>query len=94
MKNNPLDENLKKRALHRAKIISGQLAGLAKAIDNETYCVDLLRQSLSIRRSLESLDAILLTNHLQSHVPHQFAKASDRSRAITELIELYLRANQ
>ncbi|MHB8132266.1 MAG: metal-sensing transcriptional repressor [Mobilitalea sp.] len=36
--------------MHRAKIIRGQLDGLVKAIEKETYCTDLLGQSLSIQR--------------------------------------------
>lgn len=90
----PVDPTLKRRAIHRSKIITGQLVGLTKAIDNEEYCVDLLRQSLSIRRSLESLDALLLENHLSSHVPQQLASKDDRAQSIAELIELYLRANK
>ena len=66
-----VDQKLKKRALHRAKIIRGQLDGLIKAIDNELYCPQLMEQSRSIQRSLRSLDAFLLENHLRSHVKHQ-----------------------
>jgi DNA-binding FrmR family transcriptional regulator len=33
-----VDQKLKARALHRAKIIKGQLEGLIKAIDSEEYC--------------------------------------------------------
>lgn len=89
-----LDSKLKQRALHRAKIIGGQINGLLKALENETYCVDLLRQSLSIRKSLESLDALMLENHLKSHVTAQLTTAEQRPRAIAELVELYLLANK
>ncbi|HEX3680171.1 MAG TPA: metal-sensing transcriptional repressor, partial [Galbitalea sp.] len=32
--------DIKKRALHRSRILQGQLRGLEKMIDNEDYCVD------------------------------------------------------
>ena len=44
-----LDQKLKKRAIHRAKIIAGQVKGLTQAIEKEQYCVELLNQSLSIQ---------------------------------------------
>lgn len=84
-----LDIKLKKRALHRAKIIRGQMDGLIKAIETENYCPDLLWQSLSIQRSLKSLDALLLENHLRAHVKHQMQSGDEGDKAIKELIKLY-----
>jgi len=88
-----VDQKLKKRALHRAKIIRGQLEGLIKAIDKELYCPQLLEQSRSIERSLKSLDAFLLENHLRSHVKHQLSNKKEEEKAINELIRLYLLFN-
>lgn len=88
-----LDQKLKKRALHRAKIIKGQIEGLIKAIDGEVYCTILLEQSLSIQRSLKSLDAFVLENHLKSHVKHQIRRGQDE-KAVKELIKVYTLANK
>lgn len=84
-----VDQKLKKRALHRAKIIQGQLSGLMKAIEKETYCPELLEQSLSIQRSLKSLDTFLLENHLRTHVKHQMRSSGDDEKAVKELIKVY-----
>ncbi len=89
-----VDQKLKKRALHRARIIQGQLAGLIKAIEKETYCPELLGQSLSIQRSLKSLDAFLLENHLRTHVKHQMQSGGDDERAVKELIKVYTLSNK
>jgi DNA-binding FrmR family transcriptional regulator len=85
---------LKKRALHRGKIIKGQLEGLIKAIDNEDYCTTLLEQSLSIQRSLKSLDSFLLENHLRTHVKHQMQSKGEDEKAIKELIKVYTLSNK
>ena len=89
-----VEQKLKKRALHRAKIILGQLSGLIKAIEKEVYCPNLLEQSLSIQRSLKSLDAFLLENHLRTHVKHQMQSRSNDEKAIKELIKLYTLSNK
>ena len=84
-----LDQRLKKRAVHRAKILRGQLDGLVKAIEEEVYCPTLLEQSLSIQRSLKSLDAFLLENHLRTHVSHQMQHKGEEEKAVKELIKVY-----
>ena len=89
-----LDQKLKNRAIHRAKIIRGQLDGLIKAIEKEDYCPNILGQSLSIQRSLKSLDAFILENHLRSHVKHQMQKKSEDEKAIKELINIYILSNK
>jgi len=89
-----VDQKLKKRALHRAKIIRGQLDGLIKAIEKEVYCPELLAQSRAVQRSLKSLDAFLLENHLRSHVKQQLRDAKNESKAIRELIRIYTLSNK
>ena len=89
-----LDQKLKNRAVHRAKIITGQLDGLIKAIEKEEYCPTLLEQSLSIQRSLKSLNSFLLENHLRTHVKHQMRKKGSDEKAVKELIRIYTLSNK
>ena len=89
-----LDQKLKKKALHRAKIIRGQMDGLVKAIEAEKYCVDLITQSRSIQLSLKSMDRLLLANHLQGHVKHMLNDTKHEHKAIKELVDLYALSNK
>jgi len=89
-----VNQKLKKRAIHRAKIIRGQLDGLIKAIEKETYCTELLEQSLSIQRSIKSLDAFILENHLRTHVKHQMQHKGEEEKAVKELIKVYTLSNK
>ena len=84
-----LDQKNKKRTIHRVKIIKGQLDGLLKAIESGLYCPSLLEQSLSIQRSLKSLDAHILENHLRTCVKNQMINKDQREKAIQELIKVY-----
>lgn len=89
-----LDQKLKKKTIHRAKIIRGQLDGLVKAIEAEKYCVNLMTQSRSIQLSLKSMDRLLLANHLSSHVKHMLNDKKQESKAIKELVDLYALSNK
>lgn len=82
---------IKKRAVHRTKIIEGQIKGLEKMIDNEAYCMDILTQSLAIQKSLASLNKLILENHLRTHIHHMLTSgdAKQEEKAVDELLSLY-----
>ncbi|MBZ4485728.1 metal-sensitive transcriptional regulator [Microbacterium sp. cx-55] len=83
-------DDIKKRALHRTSILEGQLRGLSKMIEAEDYCMDVITQSRAIQRSLESLNKLLLENHLRTHVTEMFdAGGEDRDQAVAELLKAF-----
>jgi CsoR family transcriptional regulator, copper-sensing transcriptional repressor len=83
-------DELKKRALHRSKILEGQMRGLEKMIESEEYCMDIITQSLAIQKSLRSLNKLLVENHLRTHVSDMYAAGGDsQERAIEELLKVY-----
>lgn len=82
--------DIKKRALHRSRILEGQMRGLEKMIENEEYCMDIITQSLAIQKSLRSLNKLLVENHLRTHVSAMFeAGGHDKSMAVDELLKVY-----
>ncbi|GAB3124055.1 metal-sensitive transcriptional regulator [Glaciibacter psychrotolerans] len=83
-------EDIKRRALHRTRILEGQMRGLEKMIENEDYCVDIITQSLAISKSLGSLNKLLVENHLRTHVTHMFEAGGDeRENAVEELLRVF-----
>jgi DNA-binding FrmR family transcriptional regulator len=82
--------DIKKRALHRTRILQGQLRGLEKMIDNEEYCVDIVTQSLAIQKSLRSLNKLIVENHLRTHIADMFETGGDdREAAVGELLKIF-----
>jgi DNA-binding FrmR family transcriptional regulator len=83
--------DIKRRALHRSKILQGQMKGLEKMIDGEGYCMDIITQSLAIQKSLASLNKLIVENHLKTHAATHLASGDEEKQAdtITELINLY-----
>jgi DNA-binding FrmR family transcriptional regulator len=83
-------EDLKRRALHRSRILEGQMRGLEKMIDNEEYCIDIITQSLAIQKSLGSLNKLLVENHLRTHVADMFEAGGDQKElAVAELLRVF-----
>jgi DNA-binding FrmR family transcriptional regulator len=83
-------DDIKKRALHRSRILQGQLRGIEKMIENDEYCVDIITQSLAVQKSLRSLNKLLVENHLRTHVSDMFEAGGDeREKAMAELLAVY-----
>jgi DNA-binding FrmR family transcriptional regulator len=82
--------DIKKRAMHRTRILEGQLRGLEKMIDREEYCMDIITQSLAIQKSLRSLNKLIVENHVRTHVTDMFAAGgSAQDKAVEELLTVY-----
>lgn len=87
--------DLKQRALHRAKILEGQMRGVQKMIENEDYCMDILTQSLAIQKSIGSLNKLILENHVRTHIKENLSSGSkkEQEKAVEELLALYELSN-
>lgn len=87
--------DIKKRALHRAKILEGQMRGIQNMIEKEDYCIDILTQSLAVQKSIGSLNKLLLENHLRTHVTDMIANGDEKTQegAVDELLSLYELSN-
>lgn len=84
-------DGIKHRALHRTKILQGQLKGLEKMIEKEDYCMDIIVQSLAIQKSLSSLNKLIVENHLKTHITHHMTSGNSQKQeeAVNELLGLY-----
>ncbi len=80
--------DIKKETKRRINIMKGHLDALAKMIQRDRPCKDLLDQSLAIQSSLKSLDTLIIERHLKIHVLDQF---KDKDKAIIELLEVFKR---
>jgi DNA-binding FrmR family transcriptional regulator len=83
----------REQALKRLSYIEGHLAGIRRMIDEDTYCVDVLKQTYAVRRAIEKMEALLLGGHLQTCVVEGVRDGRDE-QVIGELLELYELANK
>jgi DNA-binding FrmR family transcriptional regulator len=69
----------------RLRRIEGQVRGIAKMIDDEKYCIDILTQISAVNSALQSVALGLLDEHLGHCVAHAVAKGGQE--ADTKLAE-------
>jgi DNA-binding FrmR family transcriptional regulator len=78
----------KSDALKRLSYIEGHLQGIRRMVEDDKYCVDILKQTFAVRRALEKLESKMLDGHLHTCVVEGISDG--RSGAVIgELLELY-----
>ena len=80
-------------ALKRLSYIEGHLSGIRKMLEEDKYCVDVLKQTYAVRRAIEKMESILLEGHLQSCAVEGI-KEGREDEVVGELTDLYLLANR
>ena len=75
-------------AIKRLSYIEGHLAGVKKMVEEDRYCVDILRQTFAIRRALQKLESQLIDGHLRTCVVDG-VKQGREEQVLSELVELY-----
>ena len=84
---------VKQDALKRLSYIEGHLSGIRKMLEEDKYCVDILKQTFAVRRAIEKMESLLLEGHLKSCVVEgiQTGRAEE---IIEELKDLYILSNK
>src|SRR5579859_2887050 len=78
----------KQDVIKRLNYIEGHLKGIRKMVDEDKYCVDILRQTYAVRKAIEKLESLILENHLASCVPEGIREGREEA-VIAELLQLY-----
>ncbi len=65
--------------LKRLRRIEGQVRGLQRMVEQDTYCIDVLTQVSAATRALESVALALLEEHLNHCVTHAIQAGGDEA---------------
>ena len=80
--------------LNRLSRIEGQVRGIARMVEKDTYCIEVLTQVSAASRALQSVALVLLEDHMSHCVvdaartggPEQDAKFKEAAAAIARLV--------
>jgi DNA-binding FrmR family transcriptional regulator len=72
--------------LNRLKTVRGHLDGIIRMVDEEEYCVDLMKQVSATQASLERVNRLILKNHLETCFSDAVAEGRAQP-AIAELLD-------
>jgi DNA-binding FrmR family transcriptional regulator len=90
-RNGPDDPAAKNSILTRLRSAEGHLRGVAQMVEDDGYCIDVLRQTKAVHAALSKVEALLLDRHLHHCVTRAVRsdKPEERARVIAELLDIY-----
>ena len=80
----------KPRLINRLKRIEGQVRGLARMVEDDRYCIDILTQTRAVRAALTRVEGQILQGHLEHCIESAIVSGdqAEQRRKATELIAL------
>jgi DNA-binding FrmR family transcriptional regulator len=91
MENKSKGSNLK-----RLKRIEGQVRGLARMVEEDRYCIDIVTQIAAVRAALRKVEEEILRDHIAHCVEHAITSGDkdDQRQKIAELMDVMGRAGR
>jgi DNA-binding FrmR family transcriptional regulator len=83
-----MQQDRQQEVLKRLSSIEEHVAEIHKMVEQDRYCIDILRQTYAVRKALENLEAMILEGHLRTCVPAGI-KGNRGEMVIEELVQLY-----
>ena len=88
--------DVKTTSLKRLNRIEGQVRGLARMVDDNRYCIDIVTQISAVRAALRRLEEEVLRDHVAHCVREaiESGNPAEQHRKVEELIEVLGRADR
>ena len=88
--------DVKTTAKKRLSRIEGQVRGLARMVEDDRYCIDIVTQISAVRAALRRLEEEVLRDHVAHCVNHAIASGdqTEQRRKVSELMDVLSRADR
>ena len=89
-------KDIKASCARRLSRIEGQVRGIARMVDADRYCIDIVTQVSAVRAALKRLEEEILRDHVAHCVEHAIVSGNkaDQRRKIEELMAVVSRAER
>ena len=76
--------------LRRLSRIEGQVRGIARMIEREEYCVDILQQTSALRAAVDAVSLLVLEDHVQGCI-RTASEHGDVQQYVDEILDVVRR---
>lgn len=89
-------QDIKASCRKRLNRIEGQVRGLARMIEDDRYCIDIVTQISAVRTALRRVEEEILRDHVSHCVAQAIASGNqaDQRKKIAELMDVVGRADR
>ena len=80
----------KEASLKRLKRLEGQVRGVARMVEEDRYCIDILTQIAAVRAALKGVEKLVIEDHATHCIEDALSSGdrADQRAKFTELLEL------
>ena len=91
-----MEQASKTSTLKRLGRIEGQVRGLARMVDDDRYCIDIVTQISAVRAALRRVEEEILRDHVAHCVEHAITSGdkADQRQKVKELMDVMERAGR
>jgi DNA-binding FrmR family transcriptional regulator len=77
--------------LNRLKSVEGHVRGVERMVEDDAYCIDVIRQIQAIQAALNKVSSMILENHLNTCLitAVRGEDPAERERVLTEIAEVF-----
>ena len=78
-------------ALRRLKTVEGHIRGIQRMVDEQAYCIDIIRQIQAVQAALNQVTTIILEEHLNSCLitAVRGEDPAERERVLKEIADVF-----
>jgi len=89
-------KDIKAACAKRLGRIEGQVRGIARMVEEDRYCIDIVTQVAAVRAALRRVEEEILRDHVAHCIEHAIASGNkaDQRRKIEELMQVVSRAER
>ncbi|MBK8047742.1 MAG: metal-sensitive transcriptional regulator [Anaerolineales bacterium] len=86
-----LDAEKKQILINRLRSVEGHIRGIERMVDEDAYCMDILKQVKAVQQALERVSALTLENHLNTCVTTAIRSDdnAEKERVVTEIMDVF-----
>jgi DNA-binding FrmR family transcriptional regulator len=91
-----MKKEAKSACLKRLRRIEGQVRGLARMVEDDRYCIDVVTQLSAVSAALRRVEEEILRDHVAHCVEHAIASGDkgEQRRKVAELMDVLGRAKR
>ena len=86
-----MDEQTQAGVVRRLQSIDGHVRGIQRMVEEEKYCIDIIKQIEAVQAALSKVSEIILDNHLHTCVTTAIRgdEPARREAVISEILEVF-----
>ena len=91
-----MSHDAKSSRLKRLNRIEGQVRGLARMVEEDRYCIDIVTQIAAVRAALRRVEESVLRDHIDHCVRHAIASGNkaEQEQKVAEHMEVLSRSDR